>query len=102
MERLEARSASARFLDTLRHFFHLRSQHEWADRHSLHLVLHRRRRSGSTRRGCARDDGNFRSRRNDAIRLALRSLRQPLAAFLVLRTARAFAALPALLRFFLL
>ena len=50
------------------------------------------------RREPAGGDGRLRSHRHHRLRLALRPLRQPLAAVLVLRAARPVAAVPALFR----
>ena len=81
---------------------HLRFEHQRADPDPFHHVVRRLR---ADRRDCgerARHDGRIRFCRHHRLRLVVRSLRQSLAVVLVLRAARAFAAVSAVHRLFVL
>ena len=91
--------ARADVLGAVRHLLHLRLQHQRPDPDALHRASARDYRLAAVdRRRRAGDDGRVRFRRHHRLGLAVRPLRQSLAAVLVLRAARAVAALPAVHR----
>ena len=92
----------ADLLDAVRHVLRLRLQHQRADPDPFRHAVPRLRPCGRDRGERARHDGLLRFLRHHRVGLAVRPLRSALAVVLVLRLARAVAALSAVHRFHLL
>ena len=89
-------------LDSVRHLLHLRRQHQRPGAGAPDPDVPRFRHPAGSGRRPARRHGHLRFRRHHRLGLAVRPLRQSLAAVLVLRPARAVAAVPAVHRLLLL
>ena len=89
-------------LDPVRHLLHLRRQHQRPDPGAPDPDVPRFRHSAGAGRKPARRHGHLRFLRHHRLGLAVGPLRQPLAVVLVLRPARAVAAVPAVHRFLVL
>ena len=99
---LRGRVARADLLGAVRHLLRLRLQHQRPDPDPFHHAVPRLRLAAGGRGERACHDGRVRFRRHHRLRLAVRPLRQSLAVVLVLRAARAVAALSAVHRFHVL